>query len=65
MMRDGISKNHLAATQKLEESRAFARWAEKDRQERVPPITDEQRRQVQEYLDLVAEKQFGEEPRGR
>ena len=64
-MRDGIEANHLAAMKKLEESQAFARWAEQDRRERVPPLTDEQRRQLQEYLDLVAEKQFGEEPRSR
>ncbi|KAI2511867.1 hypothetical protein MHU86_2599 [Fragilaria crotonensis] len=65
LMMDGIKKNHLSATKKLEESREFARWAEQDRQKRVPPLTDEQRRQLQEYLDLLGEKHFGEEPRSR
>jgi hypothetical protein len=62
---DGMTKRHLAATKHLGEAREFARWSEKDRHERVPPLTDEQRMQLQAYLDLVAEKHFGEEPRNR
>jgi hypothetical protein len=49
----------------LESAREFARRSEKDRHNRVPPLTDEQRIQLQAYLDLVAEKRFGEEPRNR
>lgn len=62
---DGMEVTHLAAKKHLGEAREFARWSEKDRQERTPPLSDDQRRGLQAYLDLVAEKQFGEQPRSR
>jgi hypothetical protein len=57
---DGMAKNHLEAKKHLANAKAFAQWSEKDRHSRLPPLTEAQRAQLREYLDLVAEKQFGE-----
>lgn len=51
---DDMDARHLRAKAHLEESRSFARWAEKDRNERAPELNDVQRRQLQAYLELMA-----------
>jgi len=43
-------RNHKEATAKLKESREFGEWSEKDREARLPTLTPEQERQMQEYL---------------
>jgi hypothetical protein len=55
-----MEKKHLKAMNHLQSAREFAHWSENDRNQRLPPLNEEQKRQLQEYLDLVSEKQFGE-----
>mmetsp|Transcript_18661 Transcript_18661/g.28208 ORF Transcript_18661/g.28208 Transcript_18661/m.28208 type:complete len:105 (+) Transcript_18661:181-495(+) len=57
---DGMEKKHLNAKEHLAEARSFARWSQKDRDERLPPLTEEQKKQLQSYLNLMAEKEFNE-----
>ena len=54
LMVEDMDARHLRAKAHLEESREFARWAEKDRNERAPELTNEQRKQLQAYLELMA-----------
>ena len=37
----------------LEEAKNFAEWSKKDREDRLPPLTPEQERQMGAYLRLV------------
>ena len=53
---DHMEKRHIAATQHLSKARNFAQDKAKDREERLPPLTDEQREQLREYLRLLAER---------
>lgn len=62
---ENMDRTHLEARKHLLEARKYAEWSEKDRQSRLPPLTAEQREQLQAYLDLVAEKQYGEQRRIR
>ena len=39
--------------ERLREARQFAEWSKKDREARLPKITDEQREQLRNYLQLV------------
>ena len=55
LMVEDMDARHLRAKSHLEESRKFAKWAEKDRNERAPVLTDVQRKQLQQYLQLMAE----------
>lgn len=52
---DSMDTRHMNATAHLQEAREFATWAEKDRETRAPKLTQDQRRQLQEYLLLMAE----------
>jgi len=54
LMVDDMDARHLRAKAHLEESRRFAQWAEKDRNDRAPELTDDQRKQLQAYLELMA-----------
>ena len=56
-----MTKRHIEARKDWEKSEEFAKWSEKDRQRRVPPLNEEQRKQLLEYIDLVTEVQFGED----
>jgi hypothetical protein len=42
----------------LKEARKFAEWSQKDRDARLPKLTDEQREQMQKYLQLVGQHGF-------
>mmetsp|Transcript_7462 Transcript_7462/g.15579 ORF Transcript_7462/g.15579 Transcript_7462/m.15579 type:complete len:121 (+) Transcript_7462:176-538(+) len=55
LMVEDMDARHLRAKAHLDESRDFAQWAEKDRNKRAPELTDAQRRQLQQYLQLMAE----------
>lgn len=61
MIVGGMEKNHVSAKKHLADARDFAQWSEKDRHSRLPPLTEEQKAQLQEYLDMVAETEFGED----
>lgn len=52
---ESMDARHMRATAHLQEAREFASWAEKDRESRAPKLTPDQRRQLQEYLMLMAE----------
>ncbi len=54
MIIDSVANTHKEATEHLKESKQFATWASEDRNKRVPPLTSEQRKQLQEYLALMA-----------
>jgi hypothetical protein len=54
---DDMDRRHVKAHEHLVEARKFAEWSEKDRQSRTPPLTAEQHRQLQAYLDIRRELQ--------
>lgn len=39
--------------ERLREAREFAKWSERDRSEKIPALTAEQRQQLQKYLQIV------------
>ena len=39
--------------ERLREAREFANWSERDRSEKVPTLTSEERQQLQKYLQIV------------
>ena len=39
--------------ERLREAREFAEWSKKDREARLPKLTDEQREQMRQYLQIV------------
>jgi len=51
-----MDKRHIAATEHLNQARQFAQTKAKEREERLPPLTDEQREQLHEYLRLLKER---------
>lgn len=65
LMIDSMDTRHLNATAHLKEAREFATWAEKDREARAPKLTPTQRRQLQEYLILMAENNKEVYPQNR
>mmetsp|Transcript_24152 Transcript_24152/g.34584 ORF Transcript_24152/g.34584 Transcript_24152/m.34584 type:complete len:105 (-) Transcript_24152:1338-1652(-) len=58
LLLENMDRTHVEAKQSLTNAKKFAQWADEDRSKRLPKLTDEQRKQLKEYLDLVAEKQF-------
>jgi hypothetical protein len=52
MVRDA-ERIHKEGMEHLREAREFAEWSQKDRDARLPKLTEEQHRQMQEYLQLV------------
>jgi hypothetical protein len=57
---DRTEKKHLKAATHLQSAREFAFWSEKDRNPRLPPLNEKQKRQLQEYLDFASKKQIRE-----
>jgi hypothetical protein len=52
------NKTHLDATEHYREAKEFAKWSAKDREEKrasLPPLTDEQRKQMKAYLRMMQE----------
>jgi hypothetical protein len=54
---DHMDRRHLAATEHLKGARQFGQKMAKEREDRLPPLTDEQRAQLHEYLRLLAERE--------
>ncbi|KAL3784701.1 hypothetical protein HJC23_007710 [Cyclotella cryptica] len=54
---DHMERRHLAATEHLKDARQFAQTKAKERENRLPPLTEEQREQLREYLRLLAERE--------
>mmetsp|Transcript_903 Transcript_903/g.1276 ORF Transcript_903/g.1276 Transcript_903/m.1276 type:complete len:115 (+) Transcript_903:215-559(+) len=59
LIMDDVTRRHLDATAHWSEVKKRAEWAEKDRSARVPPLTPEQKKQLQQYLILLAEENDG------
>jgi len=57
MIISSIENNHLVASKHLKESRDYATWAAEDRSKRTQPLTLEQKKQLQEYLALMASQE--------
>ena len=53
---DHMDRRHIAATEHLSKARQFAQVKAKDREDRLPPLTEDQREQLREYLRLQAEQ---------
>lgn len=51
LMSSQIQRNHNTAVTYLRKAEAHAQWAAEDRRNRLPSLTDEQRAQLQKYLD--------------
>lgn len=54
---DHMDRRHLAAKEHLKDARKFAQSKAKDRENRLPPLTEEQREQLHDYLRLLAERE--------
>lgn len=44
---------HIKNMEHLHEANRYAQWSEQDRRSKLPPITEEQRQQIYEYLSMV------------
>ena len=47
------NRSHQRGLEHLKEAKEFAEWSKKDREARLPPLTEEQRAQMREYLKIV------------
>jgi hypothetical protein len=54
-MVDDTARQHQIALSQLREAEEYAKWSKKDREERLPPLTPEQREQMREFLKIVDE----------
>jgi hypothetical protein len=55
---DHADKQHIEATESYRKAKEFAAWSRKDRLEKtqeLPPLTDEQRKQMRQYLRIMQE----------
>lgn len=52
-MVDDTARKHKEGLQHLRQAQEFAEWSHKDRQERLPKLTDEQKTQMMQYITLV------------
>mmetsp|Transcript_2287 Transcript_2287/g.4860 ORF Transcript_2287/g.4860 Transcript_2287/m.4860 type:complete len:105 (+) Transcript_2287:146-460(+) len=57
MMVDGMDVQHQQATEHLRGAREFGQKMAKEREDKAPPLTPEQKEQLQEYLLLLKEAQ--------
>ena len=55
-MVDAMDRRHFAATEHLQSAREYGRTLAKDREEKAATLTDEQKQQLQEYLQLMREE---------
>jgi len=59
IMVDHMETRHLQATEHLRDRRDLASKMAKEREEKAPPLTPEQKKQLQQYLELMKAKQPG------
>lgn len=50
---DGNDRTQREGMERLREAKEFSEWSKKDRESRLPPLTDEQREQMRQYLLIV------------
>jgi len=55
LINDDVKRTHQDGVERLREAREFAEWSRKDREARLPKLTDEQRQQMQQYLQIVGQ----------
>ncbi len=53
MIINNLERRDREARSYLKESRDFAAWAQKDREKKLIPLTDEQREGLQNYLAMM------------
>ena len=67
LLLDQADRRHEQAVMKLKESYEFADWSHRERERQLPQLTPEERRQMQNFLDLMMEhemrKHFPEDKR--
>lgn len=51
-------RRHKEAVEKLKESYEFADWSHRERQKQLPELTPEQRRQMNNFLNLMMEHEM-------
>ena len=56
-MVDHMETRHLQATEHLKDRRDLASKMAKEREDKAPPLTPEQKKQLQQYLELMKAKQ--------
>lgn len=47
------NRSHKDGVERLKEAKDYSIWSRKDREKRLPELTDEQRDQMREYLKLI------------
>mmetsp|Transcript_16486 Transcript_16486/g.39474 ORF Transcript_16486/g.39474 Transcript_16486/m.39474 type:complete len:112 (-) Transcript_16486:238-573(-) len=52
---DHMDRRHLQATEHLKDRRQFGSKMAREREDKAPPLTPDQREQLQEYLSLMRE----------
>lgn len=57
IMVDHMETRHLQATEHLRDRRDLASKMAKEREDKAPPLTPEQKKQLQQYLELMKAKQ--------
>ena len=57
IMVDHMETRHLQATEHLKDRRDLASKMAKEREDKAPPLTPEQKKQLQQYLELMKAKQ--------
>jgi len=57
VMVDHMDRRHLQATEHLRNAREYGSKMAREREDRAPPLTPEQKQQLQEYLNLMKETQ--------
>jgi len=50
---DDHQRKEKEGLDRLAEAREFAKWSKKDRESRLPPLTEEQKEQMRNYLKIV------------
>lgn len=56
-MVDHMDQRHIQAIEHLKDRRDLAEQWQKEREEKAPPLTSEQKEQLQEYLKLMKASQ--------
>lgn len=54
-MVDDSTRKHREGLEHLKKAKEFAEWSRKDREKRLPPLTQEQASQMKQYLQMVEE----------
>jgi hypothetical protein len=53
MIVSDTNQKHILSMKYLQEANQYAKWSEQDRQSKLPHITNEQRDQIYNYLNII------------